>query len=87
MDYNVRVKKTLVTDNGLKFDENADIAFSILNEATGEKERWIANIKEIKNKLLVLTDIEINHTPTSDKQRIVRIEDILPESCEHVYCD
>ena len=56
MKFEIETKRTLITDNGNRFTEGSEIAFTYKN--SGDK--YIAEIVQIKKKSFIIRDIEIN---------------------------
>lgn len=84
MKSKIETKRTLITDNGNRFIEGSEIAFTYKN--SGDK--YIAEIVQIKKKSFIIRDIEINkHQLPSQQLMKIPYKDIEPGSCSYVAID
>ena len=86
MKYEIRVKRTLKTDNKKVFKIGEDIAFTIFNFETNSSDRYIGEIKEITDDTITIRRIIINGEPIGGKKTFL-LRDIESNSCNYVYCD
>ena len=91
MKHEVKIVKTLITDNGKEFSVGADIAY----RTKGSDKKYIGRIKDIGADALILDNVEAKNTNPSSNRRTtfldgdvtVRFEDIVDGSCGYVYYD
>lgn len=83
MDYVVETKKILISDNGKRFNEGQDIAFSILNKETNIHEKYIGNIYRIYDDCIIIDNIEVNRGYI-DGSMAIGFKEIEPNSCNYV---
>lgn len=84
MKYEVKIVKSLITDNYKNFTIGEDIAFDLNNK--GNIEHYIGEIKDISNKSLYLKNVERNKESIPD-EIIVNLRDIVENSCSYVFYD
>lgn len=84
MKFEIETKRTLTTDNGNRFTEGSEIAFTCKNSG----DAYIAEIVRIKKKSFIIRDIEINKHQLP-RQQVMKIpyKDIEPGSCSYVSVD
>ena len=82
MKANIEIKKTLCADNDKRFSVGDDIAFT--RKDTGK--RYIAQIKEIYEKCIVVDNVEYGEERIKEKM-IVYYDNIVDKSCSYVYVD
>lgn len=82
MKYKVKIKKTLIADNGKRFSEGEDISFSIIE--FGDTIEYICSIKKIKKDMIIINNIEKDKKIVKGKMTIL-LKDIVPNSCDYVY--
>lgn len=83
MDYEIEIKKTLISDNGKRFRVGSDIAFTLFNQGTKAHDKYIGEIRSISSNGIVITNIEVNRKHVDGYQAIL-FSNIEPNSCNYV---
>ena len=83
MDYITEITIVLKADNGKRFNEGSDIAFTKINKKTNRHDHYIGNINRIYDDCIILENVEINREPV-DGIIAIMIEEIEPNSCNYV---
>lgn len=86
MKYNIKIAKTLKTDNCKNFNVGSDIFFTLLNQETHCHDRYIGEIVEITEVAIIIKNVEVNGN-NIDGEKIILLNDIEPNSCNYVYDD
>lgn len=84
MKYEIETKTTLIADNGKRFNEGQDIAFTVLE--AHERYRYIGNIYRIYNDCIIIDNFECNREHIDGSMAIL-FKEIEPNSCNYVSVD
>lgn len=87
MKYSIETKRTLITDNENEFIIGNDIAFTISNLVTGQRNHYLGEITEITDISIKIKRIVINDKINLDGEMIIELNLIDPDSCNRVSCD
>lgn len=87
MDYKIKIKKTLITDNGKRFDIGDYIAFTLFNQNTKTREEYVGKIIDILNDRIIIPIITENKQFISGHYKEILLSDIEPDSCSYVSYD
>ena len=86
MEYKVKTVKTLIADNGKEFGVGMDINFTIYNKVTNYYDRFIGRIKEIRDEVIIIDNVELNRGKVDGKM-VIALDNIEKNSCNYVYVD
>lgn len=86
MKCKIEVIKNLITDNGKKFSKGYDIFFRKKNENSDHINRYIGCIKKINDDSILIDNIEINRCKVNG-EILIKLDEIISNSCDYVYYD
>ena len=86
MEYKVKTVKTLIADNGKEFGVGMDIGFTIYNKVTNYHDGFIGRIKEIRDEVIIIDNVELNRGKVDGKM-VIALDNIEKNSCNYVYVD
>ena len=86
MEYKVKTVKTLIADNGKEFGVGTDIGFTVYNKVTNYHDRFIGRIKEIRDEVIIIDNVELNRGKV-DGEMVIALGNIEKNSCNYVYVD
>ena len=86
MEYKVKTVKKLIADNGKEFRVGTDIGFTVYNKVTNYHDRFIGRIKEIKDEVIIIDNVELNKG-NIDGKMVIALDNIEKNSCNYVYVD
>ena len=86
MEYKVKTVKNLITDNGKEFGVGTDIGFIVYNKVTNYHDRFIGRIKEIRDEVIIIDNIELNRGKVDGKM-VIALDNIEKNSCNYIYVD
>ena len=86
MEYKVKTVKTLIADNGKEFGVGTDIGFTVYNKVTNYYDRFIGRIKEIRDEVIIIDNVELNKG-NIDGKMVIALDNIEKNSCNYVYVD
>ena len=86
MEYKVKTVKTLIADNGKEFRVGTDIWFTVYNKVTNYHDRFIGRIKEIRDEVIIIDNVELNRGKVDGKM-VIALDNIEKNSCNYVYVD
>ena len=86
MEYKVKTVKTLIADNGKEFGVGMDIGFTIYNKVTNYHDRFIGQITEIRDEVIIIDNVELNKG-NIDGKMVIALDNIEKNSCNYIYVD
>ena len=86
MEYKVKTVKTLIADNGKEFRVGTDIGFTVYNKVTNYHDRFIGRIKEIRDEVIIIDNVELNRGKVNGKM-VIALDNIEKNSCNYIYVD
>ena len=86
MAYKVKTVKTLIADNGNEFRVGTDIGFTVYNNVTNYHDRFIGRIKEIRDEVIIIDNVELNRGKVDGKM-VIALDNIEKNSCNYIYVD
>ena len=86
MEYKVKTVKTLIADNGKEFRVGTDIGFTVYNKCTNYDDSFIGRIKEIRDEVIIIDNVELNKG-NIDGKMVIALDNIEKNSCNYVYVD
>ena len=86
MEYKVKTVRTLIADNGKEFRVGTDIGFTVYNKVTNYHDRFIGRIKEIRDEVIIIDNVELNRGKVDGKM-VIALDNIEKNSCNYVYVD
>ena len=86
MEYKVKTVKTLIADNGKEFGVGMDIGFTVYNKVTNYHDRFIGRIKEIRDEVIIIDNVELNRGKVDGKM-VIALDNIEKNSCNYIYVD
>ena len=86
MEYKVKTVKTLIADNGKEFGVGTDIGFTVYNKVTNYYDRFIGRIKEIRDEVIIIDNVELNRGKVDGKM-VIALDNIEKNSCNYIYVD
>ena len=86
MEYKVKTVKTLIADNGKEFRVGTDIGFTVYNKVTNYHDRFIGRIKEIRDEVIIIDNVELNRGKVDGKM-VIALDNIEKNSCNYIYVD
>ena len=84
MEYKVKTVRTLIADNGKEFRVGTDIGFTVYNKVTNYHDRFIGRIKEIRDEVIIIDNVELNRGKVDGKM-VIALDNIEKNSCNYVY--
>ncbi len=86
MEYKVKTVRTLIADNGKEFRVGTDIGFTVYNKVTNYHDRFIGRIKEIRDEVIIIDNVELNRGKVDGKM-VIALDNIEKNSCNYIYVD
>ena len=86
MEYKVKTVKTLIADNGKEFRVGTDTGFTVYNKVTNYHDRFIGRIKEIRDEVIIIDNVELNRGKVDGKM-VIALDNIEKNSCNYIYVD